>query len=154
MKHIKNKGFTIVELLLIFAVVAIVFVLLLPFIKYTREEMEKTVCANNLQRIGLAAYIYARENGGKFPLSIEALYDGKYLADRKVWDCPASKDEGSPENPDYIYTAGLSVKDPSSSELVKDKARNHPNGARQVLFINGAVKWVARSGVDDTAKAD
>ncbi|MFC1480018.1 prepilin-type N-terminal cleavage/methylation domain-containing protein [Candidatus Omnitrophota bacterium] len=136
-----QKGFTISELLVVFVIVVIVAALMTPFIRYTSKRTEKIVCANNLQKIGLAVYIYAREHNGKFPAELETLYNEQYLADQQLLDCPASKDIGSPGSPDYIYTGGLSIKDPSLLPLMRDKAGNHPQGGGNILYVNGAVVW-------------
>jgi len=142
MKTIDNRGFTLGELLLVFVIVFLVGGLMLPFIRYSRKNMEKTICANNLRETGLALYIYAREHEGNFPPTLKTLYQEHYLADETLMDCPASKDSvGTPSSPDYIYTAGLSVKDPSLAVLVKDKANNHSPDGKNILYVNGAVAW-------------
>ncbi|MFH1553245.1 MAG: prepilin-type N-terminal cleavage/methylation domain-containing protein [Candidatus Omnitrophota bacterium] len=136
-----EKGFTLSELLVVFVIVIIVAALMTPFIRYSSKRTEKIVCANNLQNIGLAIYIYAREHNGNFPASLKTLYDEQYLADQQLLDCPASKNIGTPESPDYVYTDGLSIKDPSLLPLVRDKADNHPQGGGNILYVNGAVVW-------------
>ncbi len=138
---IGSKGFTISELVLVLVIALVVGGLMLPFIRYNARRMDKTACANNLRQVGLALYIYAKEHEGRFPPTLKALYDERYLADRRLMDCPASRDTGTPESPDYIYTAGLSVRDPSLTALVRDKARNHPRGGKNILYVNGAVVW-------------
>ena len=139
--YLNNKGFTLGELLVVFAIVAAMVFLIFPVINYVNARTDKVMCTNNIRAIGLALYIYARENDGKFPESIKTLYDEKYLADRRFTDCPATKNIGTPENPDYIYTAGLNIKSPSSKILVKDKEENHSSGKKNVLYVNGATKW-------------
>ena len=142
MKKITNNGFTLGELLLVFVVILLIGGLMLPFIRYIHKSMEQTICANNLRETGLALYIYAREHEGKFPPTLKTLYDEQYLADGNLMDCPASKESiGTPQNPDYIYTAGLSVKDSSLGILVRDKTKNHPYGGKNILYVNGTVIW-------------
>ena len=136
-----QKGFTISELVIVFVIVIIVGALMWPFIKYSHQRMGQIRCANNLREQGLALYIYAREHDGRFPPTIKTLYDDQYLANPKLMDCPASKQVGIPESPDYIYTAGLTVKSSSGDPLVRDKLANHPSGGRNILFVNGAVAW-------------
>lgn len=112
-----------------------------PFIRHNRAKWENTICANNLREIGLAMYIYAREHDGEFPPSLAALYEEQYLADEQIMDCPADRHVGTPEDPDYIYVAGLSIEDPSLAPLVYDKAENHSGNGRNSLFLNGTVTW-------------
>jgi hypothetical protein len=133
-------GFTISELVIVFAIVILVGGLMWPFVKYGHKRRAQMLCANNLREQGLALYIYAREHDGKFPPALKTLYDEQYLADPRVMDCPASKTIGTPDAPDYIYTAGLSVKDSSKAHLARDKQTNHVYG-KNVLYVNGRVSW-------------
>ena len=135
------KGFTLGELLLVFLIAVIIGAIMLPFIRYSQGRMDKIVCANNLREVGLAMYIYAREHEGRFPQTLQALYDEHYLADKKLMDCPGSVSVGTPEEPDYVYTTGLTVRDPSLEVLVRDKEKNHREGGRNVLYVNGEVTW-------------
>ncbi|MDD5634213.1 MAG: prepilin-type N-terminal cleavage/methylation domain-containing protein [Candidatus Omnitrophica bacterium] len=140
-KRIRQKGFTISELLLVLAIVVLVAVLLMPVIRCSRRNMEKVVCTNNLQQVGLALYIYAREHEGKFPPSLNTLYQEHYLSDERFMDCPGTKEIGTKENPDYAYTAGLSVSDDSAEPLVADKRKNHRKSMKNVLYVNGTIEW-------------
>lgn len=142
-KSRKHAGFTIGELLLVFGAIILLTGAFTPFIKYSNERMARVDCSNNLRRIGLAMYIYARENQGKFPPSIETLFDEQYLGDARVLDCPASRTSGTRKDPDYIYTPGLSVYDESATVLVRDKPGNHHHGSN-VLYVDGTIMWEER----------
>jgi len=135
-----RKGFTISELLLVFLTVIMLGILILPFIRYSRAKMEKTLCANNLRQVGLSLYIYAREHGGNFPENLRTLYEEQYLSNAQFMDCPATKEIGTIDCPDYVYKAGLSVRDVSSKHLLVDKPANHAGGGN-VLFVNADVEW-------------
>lgn len=60
-------GFTLVELLVVIALVAILMAMLLPTLRMAREAAWKAGCASNLRQIGVAITGYAVENGGKAP---------------------------------------------------------------------------------------
>lgn len=137
-QRLGNKGFTISELLLVVVVVIVVAAIIFPVAKYTKDRMEGIMCSNNLREVGLTLYIYAREHAGSFPPTLKALYDEQYLADEELMDCPATKGKGTPLDPDYIYTAGLTIKDPSTAMLLRDKSDNHRKG-KNILYLNGAV---------------
>ncbi len=141
-----NGGFTIGELIVVFLIVSLTIFLAFPFIGRIHARWEKGACAGNMREIGMALYVYARENRGKFPPSLKTLYDEQYLADARFMDCPGTKHAGTPEDPDYIYTAGLSVKDPSREVLVRDKGENHTGGGENLLYVNGDVLWKEKSG--------
>jgi len=137
-----NKGFTLGELVLVFGILMAVGAALAPLVRYNQIRLSRINCSNNLREIGLAMYIYARENGGNFPQSLSTLYEEQYLADRGIMDCPASKRVGTPEQPDYEYKPGLSVRSPSQDVLVGDDGGNHSGAGRNVLLVDGEVLWV------------
>jgi prepilin-type N-terminal cleavage/methylation domain-containing protein/prepilin-type processing-associated H-X9-DG protein len=61
-----HRGFTLVELLVVVAIVALLISILLPSLRRAREQARAAVCGSNIRQIALANIGYAAENGGRF----------------------------------------------------------------------------------------
>lgn len=60
----KNRAFTLIELLLVIAIISILASLLLPALSKAKATAHKTVCLNSQRQIGIARQLYANDNDG------------------------------------------------------------------------------------------
>jgi prepilin-type N-terminal cleavage/methylation domain-containing protein/prepilin-type processing-associated H-X9-DG protein len=62
-----RAGFTLIEILVVLAIIAILMAFLLPALEKSREKANQVRCASNLNQIGLAISMYANDNHGNYP---------------------------------------------------------------------------------------
>lgn len=116
-------GFTLLELLVTIAVIAILAALLVPALRSARGFAKRANCLSNLRQVSAAFHIYANENDGRLPPyygvgsppeQLWMLRVQPYGIDAKVVFCPADPNFGpgaTPRDPNdtrshsYVYNA-------------------------------------------------
>jgi len=117
----RRGAFTLVELLVVVAVISVLISLLLPAIFAARESARNVQCKNNLRQVGLATLNYAESFEGRMPFNVG---DGELTVktesamyallpycegNESLFHCP--NDLGSCESPIPFYvTFGTSFK--------------------------------------------
>jgi competence protein ComGC len=62
----KRTAFTIIELLVVTAMIGVLVAMLVPAVNVARESSRKTACQSNLRQLGLGLQIYAENHQGFF----------------------------------------------------------------------------------------
>jgi prepilin-type N-terminal cleavage/methylation domain-containing protein len=72
-----RAGFTLTEILVSLAIVAVLIGILLPSLAVVRSTSQKVVCAANLRQTGLGLHMYANDNADFLPMSSFAMGNGE-----------------------------------------------------------------------------
>lgn len=93
-----RAAFTLIELLIVVAIMGILAAILLPALARAREASRRSSCLNNLKQMGVAMTLYTDEHEGHFPpkasrvrsfmVAYSTLFP-EYLSDVRVLVCPS-----------------------------------------------------------------
>lgn len=96
MNHIRNKiNFTLVELAIVIAILAILASLLLPSMRKAHESGFSILCKNNLKQIGTVSELFLNDNN---LIMVPSSNAGSYLYKSWVWALSFYLPDWKPEN--------------------------------------------------------
>ena len=64
----RRGGFTLIELMIVIAIIAILAAILVPNFIRARAQGQLTACKSNLKNIGTAMEMYSTDWSGKYPV--------------------------------------------------------------------------------------
>ena len=76
--HRRPLGFTLVELLVVVAIIALLIAILLPSLKKAREQSRLAVCCSNLRQISIGFMMYAGDFNHQYPIAPASLMPASY----------------------------------------------------------------------------
>ena len=105
----RNKNvFTLIELLIVIAIIAILAGMLLPALSHAREKAKAVGCTSNLKQMGMMMHFYANDNHEYFPGIFMRCYGGTA---RQTWQVALMQYAG-------VDTTKTWLKDGNSNELL------------------------------------
>ena len=159
------KKFTLIEVLLVVAIIGILASLLLPALGKARAQSQSSVCMNKLKQISIAAYMYSEEYNNYAPLNEETNPWGKKLSlnnylpeidinnKSNIYSCPEGADLVDYWGMNYAMNWRLGWDNGTDDQV--DFYANIPinsNHASETVFFldaynNNAIMW--KGGLDD-----
>ena len=91
----EERAFTLIELLIVMAVIAILASLLLPTLSRAKERAKTVACINNLKQIGIGIQLYVGDNN-RYPPDMATNSVGHLVRFAGVIGGPTGKLAGSP----------------------------------------------------------
>src|SRR2546421_1724449 len=64
-----RRAFTLVELLVVLAIIGILASFLLPALARAKTKAHNAVCINNLRQLGIAVRLYSEDNNNRLPIA-------------------------------------------------------------------------------------
>ncbi len=142
-------GFSLIELLIVLALMIVMSVMLYGFGSASRQRSQKKLCADNLQKIYLAMQIYANDFGGRLPQNTNAATSEqvldelvpRYTADISIFICPGGRDAQIPSGEplvkhkiSYAYYMGRRLDTPQSVLMSDRQVDTQPKAAGEFAF--------------------
>src|SRR5688572_271338 len=69
---LKKRGFTLIEILVVIAIIAILAAIIFPVFAASREKARSTACLSNLRQLGNGYMLYVQDHDELFPLNAQA----------------------------------------------------------------------------------
>ena len=162
------KKFTLVELLIVIAIIAILAGVLMPAFGRARESARRASCVSNLKQIGAAVKLYTGEsdwegflpadNVNRANITVVGSYDifrqTGTLDKPEIWICPSAKNGKvkaakntalTANNISYRYARGLTESDNVDYVVSADITDNHED-VGNALFLDGHVDMLHKEG--------
>lgn len=153
-----EKGFTLVELLVVVTVLVILATFLVPQVGAIRERTRRASCLENLRIIGVGLHTYAADNNGAFPTAnvaataFQSIYVNGNITDPNVFNCPSTTNTAPSgtvggtnlAGVDYLYNdTDLNDQSAGTSVVSADNDTSHTTPAAwNVVRVSGSVGQV------------
>lgn len=106
------KAFTLIELLIVIAIIAILIAILLPTLSRAKEQSRTVACLSNLRQLAALAHIYCDAHKGSYPIAQYRSFHAPLLIHHN-WDFTTLRDTSTGQTtvmPGLLWTGQSSPK--------------------------------------------
>ncbi len=148
-RHGTPRGFTLTEVIVVIAIVALLLVLAVPVLRAVRDSGRRTVCLSNARQVTVAINAFGAANGSRLPENRTLVSDGEYITwrqrfvndgsitDEEAWACPSHPDPG-----------------PRSEFGFTDRGARCVGDVRSSYALNGHILWRGEKTDRDAKRLD
>jgi prepilin-type N-terminal cleavage/methylation domain-containing protein len=99
----KNKGFTLLELLVVISIIGLLLAILTPSLQKAKERARFIVCKSNFKTYGIAVAMYLQSNKDAFPHPCYSLYTRDSFTPNHPFQCRWHDSDVTPDGPLWPY---------------------------------------------------
>jgi len=137
----KRNAFTLLELLIVIAIILILMALIFVALGKARQSAWKTACTSNLHQIDLAHRMYKNDWPNPYPKGGDAMFWKRLLPylenNEKLFRCPAASDRMEGET---TYVFDWYAFDMPELRIIGRDAQPWHSGRVNVLFNDGHIE--------------
>jgi len=127
-----KKGFTLLELVVVIAILAILSVLAFPGMRQAIDRSNTAKCLINLRALGAGLFIYLGDNGNRYPNLVgvrtstsdsESSIDtvlADYVGNRSAFICPSDRGGAQASGTSYYWNVGLNGQILASTRFLQE----------------------------------
>ena len=149
----KRRAFTLAELLIVIAIIAVLAALLWPVNIGTRENAPRSSCASNMKQMGLAFAQYNNDYDDKFPMTTteQGWFAAvqPYLKSEAIFQCPSEELRKDDNLTDYWFNrrlAGVETKAVADVTLTLLQGDGEPSDDPNVSLQLMPPLWISKAG--------
>lgn len=145
-RTISNRSFTLVEMLVIIALIAILAALLMPALQSSYETSKSVACVNQFSQIGNGLFMYAGDYNQYLPIA--------HTVSNATWKWPVIEPTGYRKNSQVNWTNRLAPAYFNQTEMLKcpaaaqEELSDMGDGWKSNYTYNAYLGWIDGSGGD------
>lgn len=150
----RSAGFTLIEILVVVAIIAVLVALLFPVLEHAMEKSRISSCMSNQRQLAASIVMWVQDHNEVLPADGEFWSGLSVASDKKVMLCPSADENMSncyAFNKVLYGVAFGDIANPEKTALTCDGKNGLPEGRHAgklvSAFVDGHVEWRGAVGV-------